>query len=254
MAGCLLFPPPTAAQDTFQIQVSGSQTVSPGSTLVELFSNVAAQGTTRTENGLLPSQGAFHETLGITQGWTAWLETGFFVLTSVQPDSGWEWAGGRIQPQIRAPDIWHLPVGLSLSVQLGYERRAFSTDTWTLTIGPIIDKQWGPWYVSFNPTLGLALKGENASRGFEFSPSLKVGYALTSRISAGLEYYAGLGPVSGFDRFREQQHQIFPVIDLNLGPKWEFNAGVGVGLTPATDRLIVKMIVGYRFDWGGPGR
>src|SRR5438034_530328 len=156
MAGCLLFPSPTAAQDNFQIQVSGSQTVSPGSTLVELFSNVAAQGTTRTENGLLRSQGAFHETLGITQGWTAWSETGFFVLTSVQPDSGWEWAGARVQPRVRVPDGWHLPVGLSLSVQLGYARRPLATDTWTLSIGPIIDKQWGPWYVSFNPTLDLA--------------------------------------------------------------------------------------------------
>jgi len=40
------------------------------------------------------------------------------------------------------------------------------------------------------------------------------------------------------------------VIDLNLGPKWEFNAGVGFGLTASTDRLIVKMILGYRSDWG----
>src|SRR5437870_4386472 len=155
MAGCLLFPPAAAAQDNFQIQVNGSETVAPGSTLVELFSSAAAQGTTRTENGVLRSQGAFHETLGITQGWTAWLETGFFVLTSVKPDSGWEWAGARVQPRVRAPDGWHLPVGLSLSVQVGYERRAFSADTWTLDIGPTIDTQWGPWYVSFNPTLAV---------------------------------------------------------------------------------------------------
>jgi hypothetical protein len=38
------------------------------------------------------------------------------------------------------------------------------------------------------------------------------------------------------------------VVDLDLGPKWEFNAGVGFGLTPSSDRLIVKMILGYRFD------
>jgi hypothetical protein len=44
------------------------------------------------------------------------------------------------------------------------------------------------------------------------------------------------------------------VIDLDLGPKWEFNAGVGFGLTPSTDRLIIKMILGYRFDWGGGER
>ena len=45
------------------------------------------------------------------------------------------------------------------------------------------------------------------------------------------------------------------VVDLDLGPKWEFNAGVGFGLTPSSDRLIVKMILGYmilgyRFDLG----
>jgi hypothetical protein len=31
--------------------------------MVELHSNVAAQGTTRTEDGVVPSQGAFHETI-----------------------------------------------------------------------------------------------------------------------------------------------------------------------------------------------
>ena len=41
---------------------------------------------------------------------------------------------------------------------------------------------------------------------------------------------------------------IIPAIDLNLGPKWEFNFGVGVGLTRTTDHLLVKMIVGYRFS------
>lgn len=254
MAGSLLVPSPAAAQETFQIQVQGSQTVGPGSTTVESFSSIAPRGTTRTEDGVVPSQGAFHETVQITQGWTSWLETGVSVLTSVQPDGGWEWAGVRVQPRVRAPASWHLPVGLGLSAQVGYERRAFSTDTWTLTLGPVIDRQWGPWYISLNPNLGCALEGENASRGFEFVPSVKIGRAVTARISAGIEYYAGLGPVTGFDRFKQQAHQIFPVIDLNLGPRWEFNAGVGVGLTPATDRLVVKMILGYRFDWTGAGR
>ncbi len=45
------------------------------------------------------------------------------------------------------------------------------------------------------------------------------------------------GPVPGFDKFREQQHQIFLVVDLDLGPRWELNFGAGVGLTPSTDRL-----------------
>jgi hypothetical protein len=33
----------------------------------------------------------------------------------------------------------------------------------------------------------------------------------------GLEYYGSLGPVSGFDPVRRQQHLIFPAVDLKLG-------------------------------------
>jgi hypothetical protein len=44
-------------------------------------------------------------------------------------------------------------------------------------------------------------KGENTNRGFEFQPSIKIGYDITPRVSVGLEYYAALGPVTGFDQW-----------------------------------------------------
>jgi Universal stress protein family len=129
LVGYVLGPSLASAQENFEIQVYGSETVAPGTTMVELHSNVAARGTTRAENGVVRSQGAFHETLEITQGWTSWFETGFYVFTSIQPDSGWEWVGDHIRPRIRAPESWQLPVGLSLSTEIGYQRRSFSTDT-----------------------------------------------------------------------------------------------------------------------------
>jgi hypothetical protein len=245
---------PAAAQENFEIQVYGSETVAPGATMVELHSNVAAKGSTRTNDHILRTQGAFHETLEVTQGWTSWFETGFYVFTSIQPDTTWEWVGDHIRPRVRAPESWELPVGLSLSAEVGYQRRAFSADTWTLELRPIIDKQWQRWYVSINPTLDRAIKGESVDRGFEFSPAAKVSYNVTPKVAVGLEYYGSLGRVTHFDRPHDQQHQLFPVIDLDLGPRWEFNAGVGFGLTPSTDRLIIKMILGYRFDWAGGGR
>ncbi len=228
--GALGAPAPAPAQENFEIQVYGSETVAPGTTMVELHSNVAADGTTRTENGVLRTQGAFHETLEITQGWTSWLETGFYVFTSIQPDTPWEWVGSHIRPRVRAPESWELPVGLSLSAEIGYQRRAFSPDTWTVELRPIIDKQWSRWYVAINPTFERAIVGENVGRGFEFSPAAKVSYGVTPKVAVGLEYYGALGPVTHLDRGRDQQHQIFPVIDLDLGPRWEFNAGIGFGL------------------------
>ena len=244
-------PAPAAAQENFEIQVYGSETVAPGTTMLELHSNVAAEGSRRTIDHVLRTQGAFHETLEITHGFTPWFETGFYVFTSIQPDTTWEWVGDHIRPRVRVPESWELPVGLSLSAEVGYQRRAFSPDTWTLELRPIIDKRWSRWYVAINPTFERAIKGASVGRGFEFSPAAKVSYDVTPKVAVGLEYYGALGPVTHFDRPHDQQHQLFPVIDLDLGPRWEFNAGVGFGLTPSTDRLLVKMILGYRFDWDG---
>ena len=72
--------------------------------LLELHSNVAAEGSTRTIDHVLRTQGAFHETLEITQGWTPWFETAFYVFTSLQPDTTWEWAGDHIRPRVRVPE------------------------------------------------------------------------------------------------------------------------------------------------------
>ena len=72
-------------------------------------------------------------------------------------------------------------------------------------------------------------------------------YDVTPRVAAGLEYYGDIGPINHIERSRDQQHLVFSVVDIDLGPRWELNVGVGAGLTGATDRLVVKMILGYRF-------
>jgi len=41
----------------------------------------------------------------------------------------------------------------------------------------------------------------------------------------------------------------FRRLTSTLAPRWEFNFGVGIGATQATDHLIVKCIVGRRFTW-----
>src|SRR5215472_6868631 len=107
---------PAWAQGNFEIQVYGSELTAPGQTTVELHSNSAIKGTTRTEDGVVRTQGAVHETLEVTYGFTEWFETGFYLFTSIQPDSGWEWVGDHIRPRARIPESWHWPVGVSLSM------------------------------------------------------------------------------------------------------------------------------------------
>jgi hypothetical protein len=241
------------AQDNYEIQVYGSETVGPGETMVELHSNFTAGGSTAVQEGVLPTHHAFHETLEVTHGFKDWLETGVYIFTSARGPDGWNYVGSHIRPRARAPESWGWPVGVSLSAEVGFQRRAYSVDTWTLELRPIVDNpKQGRFYWSLNPTLDLALKGLHPGRGLQFAPNAKVSWDVSHEVSLGIEYYGSLGPLSGFDPASQQQHQLFPSLDLNLSPDWEVNLGYGFGLTPATDRRILKVILGRRF--GGRGR
>lgn len=155
--------------------------------------------------------------------------------------------GSHIRPRVAVPESWHWPVGLSLSLEYGLQKQAFSANTSTLEIRPIIDKTWGKWYVSFNPTLDQSYKGPDVGRGLIFSPNVKGNYNFSKVVSAGLEYYGSTGPFFHYDTFHSQQHQLFAATDLDVDPDWELNGGIGCGLTPNTERLIFKIIVGRRF-------
>lgn len=237
------------AQDNYEIQVYGVDTVAPRTTMVEIHSNFTVDGSKTVQDGMLPTNHAEHETLELTQGVNDWAEVGFYVFSSIQSAYGWQWVGDHIRPRARIPESWHWPVGVSLSAEVGYQRAAFSPDTWTLEIRPIIDKKIGRWYLDFNPTLDRSFHGPSVNQGVVFSPNAKFSYDITKKIAGGLEYYGSLGPVTGFDALRDQQQQFFPTVDVDFGPDWEFNFGVGWGVTHSTDHLIVKCIVGRRFSW-----
>jgi hypothetical protein len=240
---------PAAAQDNYEIQVYGADTVEPKHTMLEFHTNFTFQGIKNPTDGTRPTNHALHETLEITHGFNSWFETGFYIFTSARKGDGWDFVGSHIRPRFRIPEEWHWPVGVSLSQEFGYQRRQFSADTWTWEIRPIIDKQLGKWYLSFNPTIGKSFHGENAGKPFEFSPNVKISYDVTKKVAVGIEYYGGLGPIGNFDPIQEQQQQIFPSVDLNLAPQWEINFGLGVGMTRSTDHLIAKFILGYRFNF-----
>jgi len=248
---CVLCVTPSSsrAQDNYEIQVYGSELVDPGHTMVELHSNFTFQGSKTIEDGMLPTNHQLHETIEITHGFTDWFECGFYIFTAEKSGLGIDWVGDHIRPRIAVPKKWKWPVGLSLSNEVGYQRRQFSTDTWTWEMRPILDQQAGRWYWSFNPTFDKSIHGLTKSQGFVFSPNVKVSYDFTKKITGGIEYYGSVGPATEFLPVTQQQHQLFPAIDLNVSPKWEINFGVGVGITASTDHLIAKMILGYRFDF-----
>ncbi len=238
------------AQANYEIQVYGADTVPEDNLMAELHSNYTVQGQQATIDGVYPTSHQEHETLELTEGLNSWSEIGFYVFTSEQDGHGVQWVGDHIRPRIRVPESWDWPVGVSLSTEFGYVRSEYSTDTWTWEIRPIIDKAIGRWYFAINPALERTWHGPDVNQGLGFAPSVKISYDLTRIVSAGLEWYADCGAIRDFSPVRDQQQQVFIVTDLNVSPVWEINIGVGIGATAATDHLIVKAILGRRFDWG----
>jgi hypothetical protein len=244
----LLAIPSMYGQGNYEVQVYGSDLAPKGVTMVELHTNFTASGSKETIDGVLPTNHALHLTLEVTHGWNEWFETGFYQFTSLQSDGSWKWVGTHIRPRVAIPERFQLPVGLSLSGEIGYQRASFSPDTWTVELRPIVDKKIGKFYAAFNPTFDRSLHGPGTSQGFEFSPNVKFSYDVHKKVALGLEYYGAYGPWTSWDPLRDQQQQFLPAVDIDFGRNWEFNFGVGVGVTQATDHLLVKAIVGYRFN------
>jgi hypothetical protein len=238
-------------QDNYEIQVYGSEMDPVGSTMLELHSNFTVRGSTVSREGKVPTNHAMHETLEVAHTFSDWLETGVYVFSTIQSDGGWQFVGSHVRPRVAVPESWHWPLGVSLGQEIGYQRRQFADNTWTYELQPILDKKIGRWYLAFNPTFDRALHGPDVHLGWEFSPNVKVSYDFTKKIAGGLEYYGSLGPATEFLPMRQQHHQLFPSIDLDVSPKWELNFGIGFDPNRHSDRMIVKCIVGRRFEWGG---
>ncbi len=255
------------AQNGYEIQVYPSETIPPKVLLVELHSNYTVEGSTTVQYGMLPTQGQEHETIELTQGLNKWSEVGFYIFTAERNGNGVQWVGDHIRPRVRAPESWHLPVGLSLSNEIGYARPEFANPTWSWQINPIVDQTLGKWYWSVNgnfnwghpvpppanytPAQRTVYYRDVSPGGLTFSPAATVTFQPSKYYNVGIEYYGYYGEFGNFVSLHNQQQQFFPVFNFFFSKKWEVNVGAGWGATAATDHLVVKGIVGRYFDWGG---
>ena len=241
----LLAAAPLAAQDNYEVQVYGSDLVPVAHTMVEVHSNYLLSGSPPAA-GLAITEHALHETLEVTHGFSEWVEVGFYLFTSSHSGEGFSLVGTHVRPRIAVPARLGWPVGVSLSQEIGYQRAEYSPDTWTWEIRPIVDQHVGRFYWSFNPTVEVALKGPSAGSAPEFSPNAQLAFDLLPRVNVALEYYGGFGPIGDFPTLSQTGQMLMPAVNLDLGPEWEFNLGLGLGVTDATDGPLLKMIVGRR--------
>lgn len=233
------------AQDNYEIQVYASELTEKNHTVFEIHSNYTLGGTTQMQDGIYPSNHAIHETVEITRGFSNWLEIGSYLFTSIGSENRTALTGVHLRPRISIPEDYNLPVGLSLGAEIGYQNPSFFGSRWGVEVRPILDKQFNKFYVALNLPVGLSLD-KNQDHELEFSPSAKTSFEVSEKVNLGLEYYTSLGAIRNLDPVVNQRHQLFGAIDWDFDPDWEFNAGIGYGLTPNSDKWVFKLILGWR--------
>jgi hypothetical protein len=106
---------------------------------------------------------------------------------------------------------------------------------------------WAPgrWLFAFNPILGWAVTGDRQASP-DFEPAAKLRWDTGRGVGIGAEYYAGIGLLADPLPLAQQQHTAYLTVDL-LDSAFELNAGVGRGLTDASDAWTLKLILGHTF-------
>jgi hypothetical protein len=77
-----------------------------------------------------------------------------------------------------------------------------------------------------------------------FVPAFRLTYHASDTWAISAETYSDFGPFSEFHKASDQAHQLYGDVDYT-GKLLEFQAGVGFGLTDASDKLTFKTILSF---------
>ena len=154
----------------------------------------------------------------------------------------------QIRQLFVTPNAAEREIFYGVNFEFSYAMPQFSDTRWNVEIRPIIGVRKGDYEFIVNPIVDFGF-GQNGD--LIFAPAARFARKLGENLSVGVEYYSDLGAFPNFATFNEQQHNIYAVVDFKIG-RFDVNAGVGYGLTPGSDRLMAKMIIGTDFNEGLP--
>ncbi len=234
---------PLAAQaQTDEIQVYTGELAAPGEFSLTLHNNFTFQGATTAElpGGIVPN----HSLNGVPEfayGVNEWCELGaYFFVYSRTHDAHYLADSAKLRATFAVPHAEKLSFFYGVNFELSRNARRWDRKRITGEIRPIVGWRSGPVDFIFNPILDTTFDG--LSR-LDFAPAIRLGYNFSETWAAAVEHYADYGPLNHFLSGNQQQQSLFAVIDYSGKTNVEF--GIGAGLNSATDKLVVKLMLGW---------
>ncbi len=235
------------AQDPFEIHVYEYETLHPGQFTLETHLNYVGSGTKDYRGTVAPFEDQLHATLELTAGLTDNISIGFMELNAQRPGNSLQYAGWRVLPHFYVPEAWHWPVLAGLVTEFSFQNTTYEENSRRVEVRPILEKSFHKFQADLNPVFARALHGPGTRAGWSFEPAGRIAYEATEQFTPSLEYYTELGPLPTFLPLDQQVHQILPGGDLKLAKNLVWSFGVGVGLTPAGNRIVYKSRFEFTF-------
>jgi hypothetical protein len=196
--------------------------------------------------GGLVSNHSLNGTPEFAYGVTDWWEVGLYLPFAVQDQKFFSDAF-KLRTLFVAPNAEKRDFFYGVNFEFSNTTPPFSQTRFALEIRPIIGVRNAAYEFIVNPIVDVGF-GKNGEA--DFAPAARVARKIGQDTFVGFEYYADFGKIGNFAPLAEQQHTLFAVTDFKLGVL-DVNFGVGYGLTPASDRWVIKTIIGYAFPVPG---
>lgn len=230
-----------------EIQVYNASIAAPGQFTIQQHLNYVGAGLTPPPfPGGLVSNHSINGTPEFAYGVTDWWEVGLYLPFAIQ-DQQFLSDSFKLRTLFVSPNAEQRSLFYGVNFELSNSTPKFSQTRFALEIRPIIGVRNADYEFIVNPIVdvGFGKYGEA-----DFAPAARVARRLDTDLFVGLEYYADFGEIGNFAKLADQQHTLFAVTDFKLGV-FDVNLGIGYGLTPASDRFVVKTIWGYAFPVPG---
>jgi hypothetical protein len=239
--GLLIGRPGSARAQTDEIQIYNGEIAKPGVFNLTLHDNYTPDGAkTPAFPGAVVSNHALNGVPEWAYGVTPWLETGLYLpLYSVPEHGGPQIDGFKLRTLFVEPDAGKHAFFYGVNFEFSFNSKHWAPHAYTSEIRPILGWRFGRWDFIVNPIL------DNSWTGFQhldFAPESRLDYNISDQWAIAAESYDDLGEIHRFLPGAQQTHQLFAVVDYN-GRPLNVEAGAGFGLTRATDKLTLKLIL-----------
>ncbi len=223
-----------------EIQVYDGSIAARGKFNLTVHNNFTLDGpkTPAFPGGLIPD----NSLNGVTEwayGVTEWFEAGLYLpLYSISRDRGAAINGGKIRLLFTAPHADDRTFFYAVNFEFSYNSSHWDPRHFTSEIRPIIGLHLNSVDLIVNPILDNSYVG--GFKKLDFAPAMRIAYNVSPKWTMAVEEYADIGPLHNFYPTSEQSHQIYGVFDYH--GKWlDIVAGVGFGLTAASDKVTLKL-------------